>query len=98
MDNYITLEELRELQNKKVFTAIIDVRGEEEFEKQHIRGAINIPIDQLEKIAAILSERVQYITVCGKGGGRSAQAAEILNNSGLNAKWLYGGTFGWYEK
>jgi rhodanese-related sulfurtransferase len=39
-----------------------------------------------------------YITACGKGGGRSIKASEILKLNKYNALWLCGGTLGWIEK
>lgn len=71
----------------------------EEFAKKHIPGAINIPLSELESHSKKLSKDATIITTCGKGGGRSAQGAEILNQLGFNnANYLCGGTFGWYEK
>ena len=38
------------------------------------------------------------ITVCGKGGGRSAEDAVLLKKSGFSkANYLCGGTFGWFD-
>jgi rhodanese-related sulfurtransferase len=76
---------------------IIDVRSPEEFDEKHIPGAINIPLGVLGSHAKELSNQSMVITVCGKGGGRSAQASELLNQLGvIKAKFLCGGTFGWY--
>jgi rhodanese-related sulfurtransferase len=78
---------------------IIDVRSLEEFAEKHIPGAINIPLKELEKHSRELSKDALIVTACGKGGGRSAQGAELLKQSGFyKAKYLCGGTFGWYEK
>lgn len=77
---------------------IIDVRCPEEYAAKHIYGAINIPLGDLESRSKELSKQSMIITVCGKGGGRSAQAAELLNQLGITkAKFLCGGTFGWYD-
>ena len=43
-----TPEQLRSLIDKKSNTLIIDVREPDEFEKETIKGAINIPLGQLE--------------------------------------------------
>lgn len=76
---------------------IIDVRSREEYAEKHIPGAINIPLDELESRANELSKQAMLITACGKGGGRSAQAAELLKQLGYSkAIFLCGGTFGWY--
>ena len=77
---------------------IIDVRSLEEYAEKHIPGAINIPLVELESRSDELSKQSMIITVCGKGGGRSAQAAELLQRIGFsNANFLCGGTFGWYD-
>lgn len=76
---------------------IVDVRSTEEFAEKHIPDAINIPLGDLESHSKDLSKKVIIITVCGKGGGRSAQGAELLKQSGFNkTNYLCGGTFGWY--
>lgn len=79
--------------NKKVL--IIDVRSKEEFERAHIPNALNISIDELKRTVLPLDRAYQYITVCGKGGGRSADGAKLLRALGLNAIWLCGGTYKW---
>ena len=77
---------------------IIDVRSKEEYAEKHIPGAINIPLGDLESRSKELSKQTLLITTCGKGGGRSAQAAEKLKQWGfIKAIFLCGGTFGWYD-
>ncbi len=77
---------------------IIDVRNKDEFTEKHIPGAINIPLSELESRSNGLSKQEIIITACGKGGGRSAQGAELLKQLGFSkAKYLCNGTFGWYE-
>lgn len=77
---------------------IIDVRSPEEFAEKHIPGAINIPLSELEIRSSELSRQTTIITACGKGGGRSAQGAELLKQLGFSkANYLCGGTFGWFE-
>ena len=74
---------------------LIDVRSREEYEQQHIPGAIHITLDQLEHSLKEFDQKIKYITICGKGGGRSARAAAILQSAGFQASWLCGGTLGW---
>lgn len=77
---------------------IIDVRNPEEFADKHIPGATNIPLGELESRSNELSKHALIITACGKGGGRSAEAAEKLKQQGFTkAIFLCGGTFGWYD-
>lgn len=77
---------------------IIDVRNPEEYADKHIPGAINIPLDELGSRSGELSKQTIIITACGKGGGRSAEAAAFLKQQGfVHANFLCGGTFGWYD-
>lgn len=65
---------------------LIDVRSKEEYEKMHINEAINIPMQELENSILQLDKNINYITVCGKGGGRSAESAKILEKLGYKSK------------
>ena len=95
-----TIEDLQHLQKQSPDQIIIiDVRSQEEYAEKHIPGAINIPLDELESHSIKLSREAMIITVCGKGGGRSAQGAALLKQIGfINAKFLCGGTLGWYAR
>lgn len=97
MENCLTLEELKKKIMDAQPVAIIDVRSREEFDALHIPAAMNISLDQLEKLIPFLNCNKLYVTVCGKGGGRSMEGAELLAAAGLNSSWLCGGTFGWFE-
>lgn len=76
---------------------IIDVRNEEEFGEAHIPKAIHIGLSDLKTAKNRFDKNIFYVTACGKGGGRSAEAAAILKEMGLEAKWLCGGTKKWLE-
>lgn len=74
---------------------IIDVRSAEEFDKAHIPNALNIPLQDLKNSISELDKNTQFVTACGKGGGRSADGAKLLKELGFNAIWLCGGTNKW---
>lgn len=75
---------------------LIDVRDAEDFAAAHVTGAVHIPLAEIEDRAGDLPAGKTPVTICGKGGGRSAEAAEILNRLGRpDALWLEGGTTGW---
>lgn len=75
---------------------IIDVRTAEEYLESHLPQAINIPIEYLEERSASMNKDATVFTVCGKGGGRSAQAAARLKEMGFkNSFYVCGGTLGW---
>lgn len=76
---------------------IIDVREENEWQEQHIPGAIHIPIAQLNTKLNVLEEykNTPVITQC-KSGRRSAQAAVQLKAAGFNKIYnLDGGILAW---
>jgi len=77
-------------QGKKL--ALIDVRSESEYVAGHIPQAVNIPQAQLAASIPALLKYKQVVVVCWKGGGRSAEAAKLLREAGINASWLCGGT------
>lgn len=95
----ISIEDAKQLLAKKnQFVKIIDVRSREEFDLAHIPGAINIATLDVEMAKQLFAKSDYLITACGKGGGRSAEAAEKLKLFGFtNARWLCGGTFAWIE-
>ncbi len=72
------------------------MRSPEEFAAGHVDGAINIPLDELVERTRELPRDAELVTVCGKGGGRSDQAAEQLRANGFrSARPLCGGTQAW---
>jgi rhodanese-related sulfurtransferase len=57
---------------------------------------VHIPLADLAGRAGELPAGRIPVTICGKGGGRSAEGADILNRLGHpDAVWLEGGTTGW---
>jgi len=97
MESTIRCASKEELQRKSNYL-IIDVRTNEERDNGHIQNSIHIPIDELETKLSAFPKSKLYITACGKGGGRSIKAAEILLKYNLISQWLCGGTIGWLEK
>lgn len=87
----------QDVQKKKNYI-IIDVRTKEERETGYIPNSIHIPIDELENRINELPKDKVYITACGKGGGRSIKASEILKLHKYNALWLCKGSLGWIEE
>jgi rhodanese-related sulfurtransferase len=75
---------------------VVDVRSPAEYDAGHVDGAINIPIDALDARADELRRDALVVTVCGKGGGRSDRAAQVLRDLGFPAvRPLCGGTQAW---
>lgn len=95
-ESCIKSKDLKAMLQNRHQVALIDVRSAEEFELQHIPGAINVPLDTLSTAPFRLSKTIPAITVCGKGGGRSDSGAALLRSLGFNAMALCGGTSGWF--
>ena len=93
----ITLAELTQLLKSTDGVTVIDVRSEEEFKERHIPFAINLPADKISS-KTNLDLKKTVVTVCGVGGGRSAQAADFIReNYKADTFYLEEGTFGWIE-
>jgi NADPH-dependent 2,4-dienoyl-CoA reductase/sulfur reductase-like enzyme/rhodanese-related sulfurtransferase len=69
---------------------ILDVRDTDEFEEEHIPGAVNIPLADLRKKHASLPEKKEIWTHCFVGK-RSYYAARILAQKGFKIHNLSGG-------
>lgn len=75
---------------------LIDVRDAEDYAVAHVAGAVHIPLAELAKRGREIPADKTPVTICGKGGGRSAEGAGLLRNAGHpDALWLEGGTNGW---
>lgn len=61
---------------------LIDVRTAAEFASGHIAGAINIPVQDLERRMSELDNKERPIVVYCRSGGRSGNAAGMLKNAG----------------
>ena len=89
--------ELKELLAENPRPRILDVRTPGEFESVHIRGAYNVPLDQLgehaEEIQADVTDPV--ILIC-QSGSRARKAEEALGEHAMsNLHILAGGMNGW---
>lgn len=61
---------------------IIDVRSKGEFDGGHIKGSINIPVDQLRNNLNKLKNKNKPIITCCASGMRSASAKSLLKSNG----------------
>jgi rhodanese-related sulfurtransferase len=70
---------------------ILDVRSKGEFEGGHIKGALNIPVDQLRNNFSKLKDKNKSIITCCASGMRSASAKSILISGGYKSVFNGGG-------
>ncbi|MCB2172523.1 rhodanese-like domain-containing protein [archaeon] len=77
---------------------IIDVRDRKEYHKNHIKGARNIPLDQLDKRKGTLTRKKPIIVYC-QNGGKSARAIRMLELDGFTQLYhMDEGLRGWTRK
>lgn len=64
----------------------IDVRGAEEFGKDHIDGDVHIPLAELtaEKLTAQYGKDAEFMLYC-RSGNRAGQAKELLDAAGFTS-------------
>lgn len=87
------INEIDELMEDDIF--LLDVREDFEFELGHIKGATLIPLNEVDERLDELPKDERLYVYC-KGGGRSAQAVQLLEHHGFDAVNLAGG-FAAYE-
>ena len=92
-------EELRARRAVDPAVVVVDVRSVAEYEAGHVDGALHLPLDALDARALELPRDAFLVTVCGKGGGRSDRAAQLLRDRGFRSvRTLCGGTQAWMER
>ncbi|MER7701276.1 rhodanese-like domain-containing protein [Kitasatospora sp. NPDC097605] len=76
---------------------VVDVRTPGEYAAGHVPGAVNVPLDQLDRALPALrtvAARGELLIVCASGN-RSGRACESLAAAGIPAATLVGGTSAW---
>ncbi len=62
---------------------ILDVRTKNEYSDGHIKGSINVAVDQLSNNLSKLKDKNVPIITCCASGMRSASAKSILKSNGF---------------
>ena len=61
---------------------LVDVRTPEEFAVDHIPGAVNIPVQDLDRRMGELEAKERPVVVYCRTGNRSGRAASLLRDAG----------------
>lgn len=75
----------------KAGAIIVDVRSKGEYSGGHIKGSINIPLDQLKNNLSRLPDKQKAIITCCASGMRSGMAKTILTGNGYQSVFNGGG-------
>lgn len=70
---------------------ILDVRSKGEYADGHIKGSINISVDQLSGNLHKLKDKTKPVITCCASGMRSATAKSILQSNGFTEVYNGGG-------
>ena len=60
---------------------VVDVRTVKEYNSKHVRGALNIPVEEISKTVARVPRGKELVIYCASGN-RSAHATAILRQKG----------------
>jgi phage shock protein E len=64
-------------------TILIDVRSTDEFNSGHIEGAVNLPLDRIQRdIAGVVPDEATPMLLYCRSGARSGRACEIVSQLG----------------
>ena len=70
---------------------ILDVRTKGDYAGGHIRGSVNIPVDQLNNNTSRFTDKNKVIITCCASGNRSGMAKNILKGKGYTQVYNGGG-------
>jgi rhodanese-related sulfurtransferase len=76
----VTTQKAKQAAKKEIF--YVDVRTPAEFAQGSVKGAENIPLDQIEKQLVKFKGKKNIIVFC-RSGSRSSQAKAILEQNGI---------------
>lgn len=88
----VTVDDLDAAHKDEVI--VLDVRETDEYAAGHVPGAQLLPLGVLPVRLPDLSRSTPVYVLC-QSGGRSAQAAELLDGAGLDVRNVIGGTSAW---
>ncbi len=72
--------------NSRSKKVVIDVRRPDEFKKEHAKGSINIPLQEMEQRLDEINKITQPIVVVCGGGTRNVKAFELLKSHGIESE------------
>lgn len=79
----VTVDDVKKVHDGEINGLLLDVRTPQEYEKGHIKGSINIPLDELtNKVTTIFPDKASTIYVYCLSGSRSNIAVSFMEKMG----------------
>ena len=92
----ITAEQAKEKMDETEGWILLDVRTDEEFEAEHIEGAVLIPDYEIAaRVESELPDKNAVILIYCRSGRRSALAAHEMVDMGYTGAYDFGGIIDW---
>ncbi|MBL7032064.1 MAG: cyclic nucleotide-binding domain-containing protein [Nitrospira sp.] len=91
---YLAWDFPEEVEEKRDDYFLIDARIPPEYEEEHIKGAVNIPIEILRQKYSALDPSITYRTYC-LNDSRGMTAAFLMKSQGFKVQAIKGGLSGW---
>lgn len=79
---------------RKAGATVLDVRERDEYVEGHVPGAQLLPLGVLPVRVQDLPRDQPVFVIC-QSGGRSTQAAQLLDRAGIDVRNVAGGTDAW---
>lgn len=89
--NWLGIKSIDYAQLVKEGAVVLDVRSKGEYASGHIKGSLNIAVDQLTNNLRQLPDKTKPVITCCASGMRSGIAKRILTSSGYQTVYNGGG-------
>jgi cytochrome c oxidase cbb3-type subunit 3 len=93
---YVSVDELKQAYDQGANMVILDARPAQDYQMDHISGAISMPFYEVEDRHSELPRDTWIVTYCACPRAEAEEAARILRDNGFTkVKVLYDGYFEW---
>ncbi len=93
--NDVTVEQAKQLIVQKPRMIILDVRTESEYAQEHIEGAINMPLSEIDSRLSEMDPEDEFLVYCTSGSRSSMAIATMLENEYTKIYHLPSGIIAW---
>lgn len=96
---YVSIDDFKREYDRGANMVILDARPEQDYELDHIEGAISMPFFEVEERYEELPRDTWIVTYCACPRAEAEEAASVLQDNGFEkVKVLYDGYFAWLSR